>query len=302
MIGFHELAAGQHGLVTRNQLLACGLRPSTISDWARLGRLRRLRPGVFAVPGAIGTDLQRLMAAVLAAGDGALASHRSAAWLWDLTEELVLEVTVPRLRRARLQGVAVYRPLDDRDDRPSLRRGIPVTNPLRTLCDIGSVVPNDVLGPAVERALVSRLVSVRGLRSAAEHARARGRRGPGALIRVLDSRALKDRPPDSVFESRVSALFRRFRLPMPVYQYSVRVDGRFLARVDFAYPDWRLAIEFDGHDSHRTPAQLQRDLTRQNLLVTAGWTVLRFTWSDVVERPEVVAATIRAQLARLQAA
>lgn len=100
----------------------------------------------------------------------------------------------------------------------------------------------------------------------------------------------------------MAPLFRRHRLPRPIYQYVVRVDGRFVARVDFAYPEVRLALEVDGHDNHRTPSDFRRDLNRQNLLVAAGWTVLRFTWSDVVQRPAEVAATIRRQLARLQAA
>lgn len=302
MDGIHELAARQHGLVTRHQLTESGMRPSTITDWARRGQLRRVRPGVFATPGSNPTDLQRLMAVVLAAGDGAVASHRAAAWLWDLVDDLTFEITVPRARRLRPEGATVHRPLDDHVARRSIRFGVPVTNPLRTLCDLGSVVSADELSLAVERALTTRLVSVKGLRREATESAAQGRRGPRALIDVLEARALTDRPPDSVFESRVAAFFRRHRLPRPVYQYTVRRSGRFLARVDFAYPEWLLAIEFDGHDAHRTPAQLQRDLTRQNLLVTAGWTILRFTWADVVERPEVVAATIRAQLANLGAA
>ena len=302
MDGLHELALGQHGLVTRAQLAGSGMRPSTISDWARRGQLRRVRPGVFATPGSKPTDLQRLMAILLAGGDGALASHRAAAWLWNLVDDLILEITVPRTRRPRLEGARVHRLEDDHPGRPSIRHGIPVTNPLRTLCELGSVVSVDVLNLAVERALAARLVSVSGLRREATRAAGRGRRGPRSLIDVLDARALRDRPPDSVFESRVAALFRRHGLPRALYQYTVRHNGRFLARVDFAYPEWRLAMEFDGHDAHRTPGQLQRDLTRQNLLVTAGWTVLRFTWADVVERPEMVAATIRAQLANLGAA
>ena len=302
MDGIHELAARQHGLITRHQLTESGMRPSTITDWARRGQLRRVRPGVFATPGANPTDLQRLMALVLASGDGAVASHRAAAWLWDLVDELTLEITVPRTRRPRLAGAKVHRPEDDGPIRRSVRHGIPVTNPLRTLCDLGSVVSLDGVSLAIERALASRLVSARGLRREATRAAARGRRGPRVLNDALNARALTDRPPDSVFESRAAAFLRRYGLPDAVYQYVVRRNGRFLARVDFAYPEWRLAVEFDGHDAHRTPAQLQADLTRQNLLVATGWTILRFTWADVVERPEMVAATIRAQLASLGAA
>lgn len=214
----------------------------------------------------------------------------------------MLEVTVPRTRRPRLDGVTVHHRLDQPASRHSTRRRIPVTHPLRTLSDLGSVASVEEVAHAVERALAARLVSTRALRTEVDRRKVRGLRGPNVLRRVLDARALGDRPPDSVLESLVAAVFRRHRVPKAVYQYTVRLNGRFLARVDFAYPELRLAVEFDGHDGHRTPAQLQRDLTRQNLLVAAGWTVLRFTWVDVVERPEMVAATIRSQLAKLQAA
>lgn len=300
MTEFHEQAAAQHGLITRAQLLDGGIAASTISDWARQGRLRRVGVGVFAMPGSKSTDLQRLLSAVLAAGDGAVASHRAATWLWGLSDEPAMEVTVPRARRPRLCGVAVHRPGDDRPHRPSIRHCIPVTNPVRTLADLGSVAPVELVREAVERALAARLVSLGGLRREALVARGRGRQGPSVLAGVLAQRALTDRPPDSVFESRVAAFFRRHHLPKPVFQHAVRCDGRFLARVDFAYPEWLLAIEFDGHDAHRTPAQLQRDLTRQNLLVMAGWTVLRFTWADVVQRPEMVADTIRTKINALR--
>jgi len=295
----HELAGAQHGLVTRAQLIQRGIPPGTVAEWARRGRLGRLHPGVYAVAGSQATDLRALAAAVLAAGAGAVASHRAAAWLWDLADELVLEVTVPRGRRPRLSGVTVHRQ-NGSHGRASLRRGLPITNPLGTLVDVAAVVTREGTAAMLELALSRRLVSIRGVE--AELERRRGCRGAGALRSVLATRALGDRPPDSVLESRMAALITRHRLPRAIYQHTVRVDGRFVARVDFAYPEVRLAIEMDGHDSHRTPADLQRDLARQNLLVGAGWTVLRFTWADVVGCPAEVAATIRRQLSRLHTA
>jgi very-short-patch-repair endonuclease len=77
------------------------------------------------------------------------------------------------------------------------------------------------------------------------------------------------------------------------------LDGqdRFVARVDFAYPDRRLAIEVDGYELRASPAAMQSDLDRQNALVREGWTVLRFTWADVVRRPARVAELVRSTLA-----
>ena len=294
-----RLAAAQHGLVTRRQLVDRGLAEGTIDGWARGGRLLRVHPGVFALPGSAGNEIRSVMAAVLAAGAGALASHRSAAWLWGLMDELTLEVSVSRQRRPRVAGVVVHRPQDFAQLRSSVSRGVPATNPLRTLVDLGSVAAPDRVEEAVERALVRRLVGVRGLSAELDRVSCPGRPGVAALRKALRSRALLDRPPDSMLESRFAALLRRHGVPRAVYQYAVRSGGRFIARVDFAYPECRLAVEVDGHEAHRTPAQLQSDLTRQNLLVAEGWTILRFTWADVVQRPDMVADAIRRQLARL---
>jgi very-short-patch-repair endonuclease len=75
-----------------------------------------------------------------------------------------------------------------------------------------------------------------------------------------------------------------------------------VATLDLAFPDVLLAIEIDGWAWHGDPERFQRDRRRQNVLVTAGWTVLRFTWADLIERPEHVLATIVHALARLAAA
>ncbi len=71
------------------------------------------------------------------------------------------------------------------------------------------------------------------------------------------------------------------------------------AQLDLAFPDVLLAIEIDGWAWHSDPERFQRDRRRQNLLVATGWTVLRFTWADLVERPDQVLATVVQTLARL---
>jgi very-short-patch-repair endonuclease len=82
-------------------------------------------------------------------------------------------------------------------------------------------------------------------------------------------------------------------LPEPTHQYEVRVGHRLVGRVDFAYPPMRVALEVDGYESHSSLAAFGRDRARQNELVAAGWTVLRFTWGDVVHRPHAVATAVR---------
>ena len=294
------LARRQHGVVSRSQVLAAGLSPSALDRAVVAGRLERVHQRAYRFAGAPRTWEQRLLAAVLGAGGEAVVSHRSAARLWGIGPDTdVVELSVRRRRLPRTAGAVVHRSLDLEQRWSTLHRGIPVTNPLRTLVDLGAVAPGWVVRDALEGALVSGLATVGAVEQAREALGRRGRSGAGVLGRILDDRALGGRPPDSLLEARLSSVLRRAHVPEPVFQHEVRHRGRFVARVDFAYPDLLLAVEVDGLDAHGSATALQRDLTRQNALVGAGWTVLRFTWHDVVRRPETVVDAVVAARSRL---
>lgn len=239
---------------------------------------------------------------MLAAGAGAMASHRSAARLWGLLDADVLEVTVPAERRPRLAGVVLHRSADVADGRPVLRHAVPVTPPRRMLVDLGAVVGAGPVEDILDRALERRLVTVTGVERSLSELGARGRSGAGVLRGVLDRRALGAARPDSLLEPRMARLLADFALLTAAFQHEVRRGGRLVARVDFTYPDVRLAVEVDGWGAHSSPRALQSDLARQNALVGLGWTVLRFTWPDVVHRPAVVAADVRRVLWTLRTA
>ena len=91
-------------------------------------------------------------------------------------------------------------------------------------------------------------------------------------------------------------LLHRSPLPDPVAQFVVRTGRAFLARVDFAWPEHRLALEYDGL-WHREPAQFAADRARLNRLTAAGWRVLFATAADL-RRPDALLARIGAELAR----
>jgi REase_MTES_1575 len=101
------------------------------------------------------------------------------------------------------------------------------------------------------------------------------------MRRVLEPR-LAGEPPTGVLEARMARLIAAQGLPPAVPEYRVWTDaGQFVARVDFAYPELRLAIEVDGYEAHSSVEAFRHDRTRQNALVACGWTVLRFTWTEV---------------------
>jgi very-short-patch-repair endonuclease len=293
-----QIGRRQHGLGTRDQLLPI-IGPDVLQRWITAGRIEVVYPAVYRFAGAPAAAHQALLAAVLAAGDGALASHRAAAWLWHLLPERALpvepEITVPSRRRPRLPRVIVHRSLDLDSERPSRRMGIPVTNPLVTILHLGAVAGDELVEDAIDLGLVNRLFTIDGL-DAVHHRFGRpGRNGAGTLRRILNERALGSDRPDGLLSPRMARLLRSFDLPHAVFQHEVWINGESYL-IDFAYPEVRLAIEVDGYETHSSPRALQRDLRRQNDLVAAGWTILRFTWTDVVRRPAYVARRIRDQL------
>jgi predicted transcriptional regulator of viral defense system len=135
-----ELARRQHGVVERQQLVALGLSLDAIDHRVECGRLLRLHRGVYAVGHRKLTGLGVWMAAVLAAGPGAVLSHRSAGALWGVRawSGRRVEIAVPRRRRVR-DGLVLHEtqlPEDERDE----HEGIPVTTPARTLLDLAAVL------------------------------------------------------------------------------------------------------------------------------------------------------------------
>lgn len=243
------LADRQHGCIDRAQLLECGLTDRALQLWVRSGRIVRLHGGVFRVGGAPVTFEQRLGAACLAAGPGSVVSHRAAARLWGIVkaEHEVVEITVPRPRSPVPRRTVLHRSTDLAPHHVAHRRQLPITNPMRTLVDLGAVLSRVEVEDALDRALVARLCTQAGVEALRHEAARPGRTGSGVLRRILDNRALGDQRPDGLLEPRMARLLRTAGLPEAEFQFDVRdLLGRFVARVDFAYPEFRLFLEVDG--------------------------------------------------------
>jgi very-short-patch-repair endonuclease len=180
--------------------------------------------------------------------------------------------------------------LDARD--VTLIDAIPVTNATRTVLDLGVVLSVDDLMVCFDDAARRGLTS--WLRLSTELERFGDRRpGSRTVRRVLSLRAPTDPVPESVLESKFDTLLRNAGLPSPSRQHVI-VDqvGRFVARVDFAFVDRRVAVEIDSVKHHAGTAQWRTDLSRQNRIMTLGWRVLRFTAHDLEHRPHEVATAI----------
>ena len=225
---------------------------------------------------------------MLWAGEGAVASHSTAAAMWEIARWPVgsVHVTSARGLTSPPPGLCAHTTRLHPREQGSLR-GIPVTSPLRTVVDVAATMGESELFTCVERAALRDLVSPRHLSEAVE--RYRGRRGVARLRKVLDL-GVHDGRWASALEREVKALLGASGLPPCEREHPA---GPY--RIDFAWPGALVGIEADGRLWHSSRADFERDRAKHNALLAGGWQILRVTWSDLDE-PDRVAARLRALL------
>jgi very-short-patch-repair endonuclease/predicted transcriptional regulator of viral defense system len=280
-----ELAARQHGIVTRKQLLALGFSSKAIEHRIRRGRLFPVSQGVYAVGWPALSRKRRWMAAVLAGGEGAALSHRSAAALWEIGSEDTRRIDISVRRRCELRrpGVRFHgRPTVSAEEIVS-RDDIPVTAPVQTLVDLATELDLLPLERAVNDADKRGLVDPEALRE--ELARFSGEPGVGPLRVLLDK--LFFRLSDSDLEIYFRRIVKSAKLLMPLSKQRV---NNF--EVDFFWPEFGLVVETDGLRYHRTPSAQTRDARRDRAHIMAGMTPLRFTHYEVRYEPRRVRTSL----------
>lgn len=285
-----ELAARQHGVVTRAQLLGLGLSRDAVAHRIATGRLHPVGRGVYAVGRPELSRHGHWKAAILSCGPEAALSHGSAAALWGVARPgTATEVTVPLHVRRRRPGLVVHRRLLDAVE-VTVEEGIAVTTVHRTLLDLAQRLTARELEATINAADKHDLTDPERLREALD--RYAGRRGVAPLRDLLDRRTFV--LTDSELERRFLPIARRAGLPRP--ETGRRVNG---FEVDFVWPQLGLIVETDGLRYHRTPASQARDRLRDQAHTAAGMTPLRFTHAQVRYEPRHVQKTLRAVARRL---
>jgi Transcriptional regulator, AbiEi antitoxin/Protein of unknown function (DUF559) len=284
-VAIARLAERQHGVVSLPQLQSLGLGKAAVSRRTQAGRLTRIHRGVYAVGHGRLTGQGRWMAAVLAYGDGAVLSHRSAAALHGIrpTSRRNIDVTVPSPSARPRPGIDVHRSATLTPADVTVVDGIPCTSVARTLLDLGEVVDERGVEKAVDQADVLRLFDLRAVEEVLS--RADGRRGAPVLRRVL---AEYDGPTltDEELEERFFAICRESGLPKPAVNVWITLDDGIAYKADFLWRGEGLIVETDGWASHGTRRAFEHDRRRDRRLRLAGWEVVRFTWRDVEREPE----------------
>jgi very-short-patch-repair endonuclease len=287
-----EVARQQEGLISRAQLHSAGLSPHRIDAMVRARALEPCTRGVLLVRGAPLTYLARIWAAILATGG--VTGFGTAAELWgvEVGQSPRIDVIIDPARRvAAPPGVRLHRVYTPAKV-VTRRDQIPITNRGWTVLDhLGRLPRGDayrLADRAFQRSWVERADIERRLRDYP------GRQGNATLRRIAD-RCGDGAAAES--ERVLHRLLRQAHISGWVANHPLWVAGELVGVLDVALVEQRIAIEIDGWAFHSDVDRFQRDRRRQNALIGLGWTVLRFTWADLVERPGYVIATIRRQLA-----
>ena len=262
-----------------------GLGRGAIEARVRAGRLIAVHRAVYAVGYARLTELGRCMAGVLACGEGAVGSHRAAAFVWRMRPELPrpIEVTTSRAGGRKREGILVHRSRLEARERITVN-AIPVTTPGRTLIDLADVLTQRQLERAFDEAEYLQL-DCTGIRVI------HGRPGSGRLATVMARHRPGSTRTRSEFEEMMLALCRAFAIEQPELNYYV--EGY---ECDCVWPGARLVVELDGWEAHRTRRAFERDRRKDARLLSAGWLVVRYTWARLDSEPEEVARELIALL------
>lgn len=278
-----RFARDHFGLIDRGTALAVGMTDDVIQHQVQLGRWETVHAGVYYLNVTPRTWQTDVLAAVLAGGPLALASHLTACRLWDLdgVNSRIIELTVPHDDRPLPEGVMVHR--TRRALTLDAAQGIPATTPERTIQDLAGILPFPVLEKAYMSALHHGHTTADRMVEQLKTQGGRGVRGTRKLRKVIP--LAEDGRTGGGSEVELRQLIRQAPVPPPVHQLRIPLPTGSNAYPDFSWPDRMKIVEVDGFDSHSTPEQLNSDLIRQNMLMDLGWEIRRFTGRRIRRDP-----------------
>jgi very-short-patch-repair endonuclease len=281
---FRELKARPFTLAQARQagLTLDGLRGRS---WRRIGAQLYCWVGLREDPWLVLEAWRRLVP------KQAVFSGKTAAWTFGLELDPLrpVEITLPLATPVRARaGLKARRCQVGRSEVRTIR-GLRTTTIHRTLRELCATLPAVEALAAIDAAVRRRLTDPSSLCAYAKSNR--GQHGVPRLISLAEVAA----PAESQMETRLRWLLLEAGLPRPEVQTDLHdFDNRFVGRADLYYPSARLVLEYDG-GNHRD--RLVADDRRQNMLINAGFKVLRFTASDVHQHAGVVVAQVRGALA-----
>ena len=289
----NEMSMERKGFILRTDARARGVTDREL-DW-RLdtGRLISVHENVYRHPAVPFSQDMRFLGAVLACGSDAVASHRAAAVLrrWPNVRRSRPEVTTPHTDLPRIDGVTVHRALRLPPFERDVVRGIPVTAPGKTALDLCAVTPFDVAQEAISQAIILKLLRPEEVAAAIERSGGRGVRGT-ARLRAIGLTIDELRDLESVLELHGWRALEHLPIPPPERQVELVCDDGRKVRMDLAWPDLRLGLDWDGKRWHGTPARKRRTRERHQSIEQSRCRHLAYGWADVHDMPRAMGAEV----------
>ncbi len=290
MIG--GLAASQHGIVARRQLLELGVGRRSIDHRLASGVLVRVFPGAYAVGHLALRPAGHASAGVAAAGLGTSASHWSAAGLYELVRpRQVVHVTSPVARRSP-RGLFIHRAVLPEADR-AVVDDVPVTSVARLALDLSAERDQRMLRTLIKRAEFKGLVTASEIVDVLQ--RYPRRRGRGTLARIAASYALTAGRTQSPLEDDFLEFCGVRDVPLPETNVPIAAGGRTYV-VDCVWREARVIVELDGRDAHARELAFEDDRARDRALIAAGWRPIRVTSAQLRRGADALEHDVRAVL------
>lgn len=293
-----DTCARSAGIFTASEAQRLGVDRKALQRGVEKGILVREFRGVYRLAGhKLGFADRALLATV---GTGGIASYSTAAALWGFAgfDSDGTHVTVSRCAEPPSRAwLKVHSSRRDLQGISAVRQGVKVTRPLRSVLDMANQhIEDDALEAFVAHCVAERLFTMRRLDEylAAE----KGLRGT-SRIRRLGAYGCEV---DSQVEAELIGILLSHGIDRPETQYEIREGGRFVARVDNAWPFWQVALEVDGFRYHSDPATFVRDRERGNQIVAAGWLLLRTTPWSMRRDPKGLCASVSSAFKQVAAA
>jgi very-short-patch-repair endonuclease len=283
-IAVASVAEQQHGIFASAHLRELKVSKAEREWRIQSGRWIELHRGSYRIAGSPKAWKGDLLAACWAGGTRAVASHRSAAGLYDIpgAREDLVEITCPRWQRAQHDGLVVHETTALTDSDRTIVDQIPATTIERTIFDLASVCSPFTVELAIDNSLRRELSTLDALGAMLCRVAKRGRKGTQLLRSLLAERDPLYAPTESERELMLVRVLREHGLPEPERQFSIHDDnGNFIARPDLVYRDLKVAMEYDSYQHHVGKAALVRDSRRRNAMTAIGWVILVATAEDV---------------------
>ena len=285
-----QLVIRQGGVLRVDQALDCGITNSSIDRRVRAGKWYRLSRGIYRLVD-MDQPFDRVRAAVSVLPN-AVVSHETAAEIHKIPRlpSGTAVVTVPSKTTHIFPGVTVHLADDLDDAHVSMTNGFPTTSLPRTLCDLAATLHPRHLAAIVDDQISAQRVDLDELETVINAIRRRGKPGAAVLGSLLDERRASGAPLATRLERLGLNVIAEAGLPRPVVEFPAPWDHT--RRIDAAYPEARVGIEWDSKRWHTQVASFENDRRRDRLALLHGWQVFRFTWEDVHDRPHEIVGAI----------